>query len=217
MKYQILILAIKFLICETDLFAQKTEIDPLTIILKIEKEYELILPKEHFSSQTSRGIYNITTDSVKQKRFDIEIILTNNSTKPVSFWSMTCSWERNFRINNNYIFFKAHGCDKNIPEIIKLSPGESKVYKTTLIKSIKFTNPCTNCIYGPQVETTKLGLILVDDLFNPKLDYFFGYNLAMEDESVWKMVWSNPLYLLTKEEAFPIPKEIPVYQNNDDK
>jgi hypothetical protein len=82
-----------------------------------------------------------------------------------------------------------------------------------LVKSIKFDFPCLNCIYGKQVETTKLGLVIIDDIYKPKLDGFFEYDLAMEDESRWKMVWSNPLYLLTEKEANPDPVQIPIFQN----
>jgi len=71
-------------------------------------------------------------------------------------------------------------------------PGESKTYQTTLSK---------NCIYGPQVEATKLGLIIIDDVYTPKLKGFMAYDLAMEDKSSWKIVWSNSLYLLNKAEA----------------
>jgi hypothetical protein len=35
----------------------------------------------------------------------------------------------------------------------------------------------------------------------------------MEDESRWKMVWSNPLYLLTEKEANPDPVQISIFQN----
>lgn len=84
---------------------------------------------------------------------------------------------------------------------MKFKPNESRTYKTTLMKSVKFENPCDNCIYGRQVETTKLGLIIIDDVYKPKLKPFLGYNLAMEDKSVWKIVWSNSLSLLTKTEA----------------
>ncbi len=212
MKYLLFILAITFFGCKSQI-EQKDTTFPLTVNINIVKEYEQKLPKENFSDEISKGIYNIKTDSVNQKFYEIEIALKNISTQPILIWLMTCSWQDNFRINNNYINFKVDGCDHNFPELVNISQGESKIYKATLAKSIKFENPCENCIYGPQVKTTKLGLIIVDNIFKPQFNNYPGYDLAMEDESSWKIIWSNPLYLLTKEEASPKPMEIPVYQH----
>jgi hypothetical protein len=147
------------------------------------------------------GEYNIRTDSAKEERYDIQVILKNNSTRPIFIWLMTCSWQDNFQINNNYISWSDIFCTRNFPELVQFKPGESKIYKTTLSKSIKFENPCENCIGGSQVETTKLGLIIIDDVYKPKLEPFMGYDLAMEDQSVWKIVWSNSLFLLDKTET----------------
>lgn len=38
-----------------------------------------------------------------------------------------------------------------------------------------------------------------------------NYFLAMEDKSVWKIVWSNSLYLLTENEAHPKLLEFGIY------
>ncbi len=76
----------------------------------------------------------------------------------------------------------------------------------TLVKSIKFDYPCQYCVYGQQVETTKLGLIVINDIFETKINGF-DYDLGMKDKSKWKIVWSNPLQLLGKQ---PQPKTIPI-------
>jgi len=67
--------------------------------------------------------------------------------------------------NNNYIYIKGRDCDKNIPNLVEIKPGERKLYNTTLIKSINFDYPYKYCVYGKQVETTKFGLIVIGDLF----------------------------------------------------
>ena len=108
---------------------------------------------------------------------------------------MKCSWEDNFIINNNYIFIQGHPCDSNYPIRIKLNPGESKIYHGTLLKSIKFDYPGNN-IFGRQVETTRLGLIVVGDIL---MDEKFDYDMEMEDKSKWKIVWSNSLFLFGKQ------------------
>ena len=120
---------------------------------------------------------------------------------------MSCSWEDNFLVNNNYINMEGHDCPKNIPTLVEIKPGESKSYSTTLIKSIKFDYPCKYCVYGRQVETTKIGLIVISDITKPSSNDYFR---NMEDKSKWKIYWSNPLYLLDKQ---PEPKTIGVYKN----
>jgi hypothetical protein len=96
---------------------------------------------------------------------------------------------------------------------VRIDKSKSEIYKTTICKSVKFEYPYKNCVYGPQVETTKVGCIIVDDLFKPKSSTFPGYDLAMEDESLWKVIWSNPLYLLKEDEAHPKPVHARVYKN----
>ncbi len=209
MNYIFLILILLGGNCEK-LFAQQDTSYALAINIRIEKEYDLKFSKKDFSYEISRGHYNITTDSVKQTQYDIKIEIKNNSNKAAFIWLMTCSWEDNFQFNNNYIYFYRDGCDSNFPELRKIDSGESKIYEISIRKSIKFEYPCEYCIYGPQVETTKLGLIIIDDLFEPKLDAFLGYKLAMEDKSLWRIIWSNPLYLLTKNELSPKPVGIPL-------
>jgi len=58
-----------------------------------------------------------SNDSLKEKKFDIEISLNNNSDSAISIWLMSCSWEENFLINNVYIYFKGWRCSKNIPTV----------------------------------------------------------------------------------------------------
>ncbi len=181
MNRLLLLLVALFLVDEKSL-AQCDTTFPLSVTLRIEKEYYLKFLKSHYSYELARGEYVIGTDSVKEEQYDIEVVLKNNSKKQIFIWLMTCSWEDNFQINNNYIRQHGISCDKNFPELVQFNPAESKIYKITLSKSIKFENPCKNCIYGPQIATTKLGLIVIDDVYKPKLKAFMGYTLAMEDK-----------------------------------
>lgn len=150
---------------------------------------------------------DIKKDSVSEKRFDIDLTIKNTSTKSIFIWLMSCSWENNFLVNNNYVFVEGHDCTKNIPIIVEIKPGENKLYNTTLIKSIKFDYPCKYCVYGLQVETTKLGLVVISDITKRE---HIDYIVNMEDKSKWKIFWSNPLYLLGKQQE---PKTIGVYKN----
>ena len=201
----LLLLSIFFLNANYSL--NKDTIPSMEIEIKTKKEYELKFEKEHFKWEVERFHYEITSDSVNEKRVDIDLKIKNNSAKPIFIWLMSCSWEDNFLVNNNYMYIKGHDCDKNIPKIVEIQPGESKFYNTTLIKSIKFDYPCKYCVYGKQVETTKLGLIVINDIFKRE---FIDYLLFMEDQSKWTIIWSNPLYLLGKQ---PEPKTIEIWKN----
>ena len=168
---------------------------PISLHLKVEKEYEQTYEKGFFLREIEQEQLFISTDSIKQKRYEIALEVKNTAQKPVSIWLMTCSWQDNILVNNNYMSMQSPGCDSNYPHQVILKPGESKLFKTTLVKSIKFDYPCKGCIYGPQVTTTKLGLILIDDIFENTLKPGFDYFLAMEDKSKWQIIWSNPLSL----------------------
>jgi hypothetical protein len=193
-------------------FAQ-TDSLPISINIKVDKQYVRTYSKnaDAFATAIQQKLYVVSSDSIKEKYFDITLEIKNTSIRPIGIWLMTCSWEDNFQVNNNYIFMKGHECDSNFPTYVKFNPGESKIYTTTLIKSIKFDYPCQYCIYGPQVKTTKLGLVFIDDIFKRSLN-ILDYFVIMQDKSERKIVWSNPLYLLTTDESSPKPIEIPVYR-----
>jgi hypothetical protein len=181
--------------------------DSLTVEIKVKKEHFVTHSKKFAEVIYRYENLDITKDSVTEKRFEIELIIKNVSKSSKFIWLMSCSWEDNFFVNNNYIFIAGHDCDKNIPTIVEIKPNESKIYNTVIVKSIKFDYPCKNCFYGQQVEETKLGLVLISDI--TKRDYV-DYTLNMEDKSKWKIIWSNSLLLLGKQ---PEPKTINIYKN----
>ena len=188
---------------------------PISVTIKVDKEYVQTYSKKTglFTTAIQQKHYVATSDSINQKFFDISLEIKNTSDRSIKIWLMTCSWEDNFITNNNYISFIRHECDSNFPTLVEFKAGESKVYKNTIAQSTKFHNPCESCINGSQVETTKLGLIVIDDVSKSSLN-ILSYDVAMKDKSKWKMVWSNPLFLFTKDDSSPKPIKIPVYQNN---
>ena len=179
-------------ILQIKLYSQTTQI-PLEVNIKLINEYEAKLSKEKIKWAYPRNFDFIPGDSVIQKKYDIEILIRNVSSEPIIIWLMSCSWTDNFIINNNYITFERWDCDKNIPEQIKINPNEIKSLNVTLKKDIKFDYP-GNSVYGYGVETTRVGLLLSQDMLHDNFD-FIDYRLFMEDKSKWKIVWSNPLHL----------------------
>ncbi len=196
------LLAIVFItFCCKSASAQSGTSEPITLSIKIKNEYKVRWSKDRFEESPGQG--QISVDSVDQLTYDVEILVKNNAAKDVYFWAMNCSWQDNFLMNNNYIGLNGNNrCYKNFEELFKLGPGDVKKYNAVLTKSIEFQYPCESCTF-PHVETTKVGLILIDDIFNPKLDLRYGYRLAMNDKSKWNIIWSNPLYLLSPKEANP--------------
>lgn len=170
--------------------------NPIALKLELQKKYVVNLHKDDYIIGGRNDHFEVNGDSVTQKMFDVQLTIRNTSEKPVFIWLMSCSWEDNFLINNSYIYIKGHACDKNVPEIVELKPNESKSYTTTLIKSIKFDYAPEHTVYGKQVETTKMGLIIVNDVNKEDLKSFLNYRLLMDDKSTWKIIWSNPLFLL---------------------
>jgi hypothetical protein len=184
---------------------------PLKVEVKITRQYDTNYLKQDFSFGNEKNGYDVQGDSVKLHVFDIDIIIENSSDKSIYLWLMSCSWTDNILVNNDYMFLYRPECDKNFPKQIKIEPGKSRIYHAQLTKSIKFDNPCEGCVYGKQVEATKLGLIVINDVYKSE---FVDYVVLMNDKSTWATYWSNPLFLLMPKELDPDPITIPVYKHN---
>ncbi len=212
---KLLILTVILFIELSPCFAQCDSL-PISVSIKVDSAYVLTSSKKTRGNKEliKRNDYYVKGDSIKQTFFDISLTIKNTSDTIVSITLVTCSWQDNFIVNNSYIYIDGEDCDSNFPTDVEFKPGEGKVYKTTLIKSIKLDYPCKGCAPFPPVETTRLGLIILNDPFGRKaktVNYFLG----MEDKSTWTMVWSNPLFLLTESQAHPKPLEFGVYQKGE--
>ena len=183
----IIIIVIQF-----KLSSQESQL-PIEVEISLINEYEEVLNKEALKWAYPYSYDNIQGDSAVQKKYDIEILIKNLSNEPVFIWLMSCSWTVNFIINNDYIRFEGWGCDKNIPQQNRIKPLGIVPLSATLIKDIKFDYP-GNSVYGYGVETTRVGLIVLNDISIDEFDHF-EYNISMEDKSKWKIIWSNPLHL----------------------
>lgn len=185
---------------------------PISITIKIDSEYvKTYSTKGKFIKKLIQdNKLVVKSDSLKEKFYNISLTIKNTSDTIIAIYLMSCSWSDNFIVSNNYMHLRGEECDSNFPELVEFKPNESKSFITTLTKSMKLNYKCDGCTGFPLVETTKLGLIIVDDIFRHKP--FNNYFLAMQDKSMWKIIWSNSLYLLTKDEALPKPLEFGVYQ-----
>lgn len=202
MKTLLVLFVLSFELCKC--YAQSDSL-PISVTIKVDSAYVHTYSKKgsYIKELIRRQNYVVKSDSVKEHFFDISLTIKNTSDTIIAIPLMTCSWEDNFIVNNNYMHFTGQNCDHNFPQLVEFKPGESRTYTTTLAKSLRFDYKCDGCTGFDEVETTKLGLIIIDDIFRRKP--FVNYFIAMEDKSAWTIVWSNPLYLLTEEEAHPKP------------
>ena len=195
-------------------FSQTDSSLPITVDIKVVKEYEKKWPKDYFKETIRRNQYVVTIDSMRIKFYDIQVLITNHSSDSITIWLKNCSWLDNFLINNSYIRHEVQQCDNNSELPIHFGPGESKFYTETFRKDMFFDYHKSGIPYGPQVKDTKLGLIIVNDIFTGHFVNGLSYYTAMADKSVWKIIWSNALHLLTEKEASGEPIEIGVYKDN---
>jgi hypothetical protein len=132
-----------------------------------------------------RSFDSIDSQKQKHKFYDISLSIKNKSDKPVAFWLMTCSWDENFLINNDYIYFDSWGCDSNCPWIFHINPNDSLIRKATFYQIIETR--------FPYIKSTKFGLIYIDSI---KCRNSSDYDQIMGDKSKQdKIIWSNALYL----------------------
>ena len=171
----------------------------LRVNIDLDSVYIMKMDQKLFEMHT-RETYQLTTEGpVEIKHFAITVKLINNTDDTLYLYMMTCSWEHYFMVNNNYIFFKHRNCDNNLNVLHTLLPGETKTEHAQLMKSPKFDYSPDFVVHGKQVETTKIGLIILNDLFDPEKDCSIETpRLRMGDRSLWKILWSNSLYLLDK-------------------
>jgi hypothetical protein len=155
----------------------------------------LYLIRDYYVPYGEKLNYVPANDSIREKRFDIKFSILNNTDSMIAYWTMTCNWERSFLINNSYISFIDHDWEHNFPHLVRIKPHDSIQIKATLVRNIRYDNPCKNCIGSfdeGRVETTKIGLILIDSIECREYHDYFNRIL---DKSKWKITWSNPLYL----------------------
>jgi len=142
------------------------------------------LVKEYFVNDSI--LWLDPPEYIKNKRFDIQITLENNSDTAIAFVKMTCSWKESFLINTPYIEYVDTECNSNYPQKVNVEAHEKYVLNTTLEQS---KNHVTSSSSGTVM--TKLGFIYVPSIGDSVRDYLS----IMEDKSRWHIIWSNPLLL----------------------
>ncbi len=194
----LLFLLSTFLITVARCFSSQDTTSPLKIEVKIVKEYEVNLSAVVHAYGDHKDEYAVTADSVIEKRWDVDIMVTNTGKYTVTNYQYTCSWSSSFEFSNRYIYFLGWPCDQNICCIpVSYNPGESKLYQATIRKRRSLKDSCKSCYLNPPQELeTKIGLIS-----------FINGN----EQSV---IWSNPVYLFKKDR---INRTLAPFKNEDNK
>lgn len=82
------------------------------------------------SIKASRGLF-----------YNVKIDLINGTDSTLSFWTMSCSWQRNWIIEDKTLQFFV-SCPKNTPELVQIEPGKKITYDGIIevIDTINFSS-----------------------------------------------------------------------------
>jgi hypothetical protein len=113
-KAPFIVLGIAFLVVVCLCTSCKPKEKPLNIAVKLEI--------------TGKGYYDFDRGGKHDDYFS-KLTITNNETKPVTFWMMSCSWwNQTLIFDKDSMEFSAGGCDKNIEVNVELKQGKSIVF-----------------------------------------------------------------------------------------
>lgn len=108
----------------------------------------------------------------------IPTTLTNNSRDTLRYFSMSCSWQEFYYINNDKLEIETSICDKNIPIILTLAPNQSRTVEIKLL--------IDQTIDASQISF-KIGLSIMK-ASKSKAQLDFDYNEELKKS---KIIWSN--------------------------
>ena len=146
----------------------------------------LLLAFCSFKSSEQDYILNVQKGkSLKNKNETCWIIpttLKNNTKDTLNYLSMTCSWEEFYSVDNSKLEVEQKACDKNMPKMLTLAPG--------------------------QRETVEIKLIIIDSLDIAETKFKIGFNLMKvskktiynlnyieEEQKKKNVIWSNVISL----------------------
>lgn len=82
-----------------------------------------VAPKSNYTLKIERFF----KESVRGTKFWlVECTLTNYSKDTLSYLTMSCSWTDFYSVDKKDFEIEGLVCDKNIPDLIKIAPGESR-------------------------------------------------------------------------------------------
>lgn len=136
-------------------------------------------------SQTAKKAKQILTikkgkviEENKQRFLMTPATLTNNTKDTLKYYSMSCSWQDFYSVDSKELQVDGQDCDKNIPIILTLAPGESKTVEIRLLMD--------QTIYASEIKF-KIGFNLMK-VSSTQKEFDFDFN---EQQKKKNIIWSN--------------------------
>lgn len=143
----------------------------------------LLLLSLNLKAQSSNGctlqIRKHIKETIRGKTFWlINCTLSNTSRSPLSYFSMSCSWTDFYSVDQKEIEIEGFACDKNVPVIWVLKPGESRE------ETLRLYLPNENKKTG--LKTFKIGMNIIKSTTTTDFD---------KKIKTKNIIWSNEMSL----------------------
>ncbi|AWH84434.1 hypothetical protein HYN59_04570 [Flavobacterium album] len=112
----------------------------------------------------------------------IPVTLTNSSKDTLKYYSMSCSWQDFYDVDNLNLHVEEVPCDKNVPEILQLAPGKRK----NVILRLEFTG-----------NSSKINFRVGLNLIHYSGKWMHGWDLPHSPKN---MIWSNQIRMEREKE-----------------
>ena len=112
--------------------------------------------------------------------------LTNNTKNTLRYFSMSCSWQDFYSVDNNKLQIGGVDCDKNVPTILIIAPRQTKTVELRLLMSQTMDASEMKFKIG-------LNLMKVPKTQKP-MDFKFR-----EERKKKNLIWSNVIFMLMDE------------------
>lgn len=86
-----------------------------------ETDYKLVIAKGKVVKENKQTFWIIPTT------------LTDNTKDSLKYFSMSCSWQNFYSVDNSNLEIEVTPCDKNVPTILTLAPSQSKTIEMRLL------------------------------------------------------------------------------------
>ncbi|MEL1246036.1 hypothetical protein AAEO56_17310 [Flavobacterium sp. DGU11] len=139
-------------------------------------------------AQPSNDNYTLTIKKGKEVKergkvfWAIPVTLTNSSKDTLKYYSMSCSWQEFYDVDNLNLNVEGVPCDKNIPEILQLAPGQRK----TVILRLELTG-----------NSSKINFRVGLNLIHYSGKWMHGWDLPHSPKN---MIWSNQITMEREKE-----------------
>ena len=156
---------------------------------------------------TGKGYYDFDRGGKHDDYFS-KLTITNNETKPITFWMMSCSWwNQTLVFDTDSIGFSGGGCDKDIVVKVELKPGKSIVFYPVFHDISKkhifeeFYVDSKNEIHSIQPNKMKQLRIGFVPLKNESKDPYMEPSKFVSSGNTY---WSNPVILRNPDNSYRI-------------